>query len=128
MFADPDAEASGAIPVHVPEGTSQAHAAAVIEDVLLRAPDAETVSLVVDGRAVVLTSRSFLTRTFGVSVQVRGTGEGDGGSLPGASTQYLALHYRCPEPGCPGEGFGAFHDDRFRPACPGCGHAMELVG
>jgi len=128
LFADPAAEGSGAVVVHVPGGISAADAAAAVEDVLLRDPRAEAVALMVDGREAVLTSRSFLTRTFGMPAGVRGTGEGDGGSLPGESTQYLALHYRCAEAGCAGEGYSAYHDDRFRPACPRCGRSMELTG
>ncbi|MFI7351505.1 hypothetical protein ACIBSR_35250 [Streptomyces sp. NPDC049936] len=124
---DPAADATGAVAVHVPEGTSVVAAANLLEDVLLRFPGVESVALVVDGRRVALTSRSFLTRVFATPIGDRGTGDGDGGTLPGASTRYVALRYACAEPGCAGEAYAAYHDDRFCPACPLCGLPMELV-
>ncbi|WP_326754747.1 hypothetical protein OH738_12980 [Streptomyces hirsutus] len=127
MLVDPAAEAIGAVAVHVPEGTSVVAAAALLEDVLLRFPGVETVALMVGGRRAALASRSFLTRAFGAPVGDKGTGDGDGATLPGASTRYVALRYACAEPGCAGEAYTAYHDDRFRPACPLCGRPMELV-
>jgi len=56
-------------------------------------------------------------------------GSGDRASLAGESTQFRALSYVCPEPGCGKEAFRSFHDPRFVPACGETDHRpMRLHG
>ncbi len=127
MLVDPAAGPTEAVEVHVPEGTSVVAVADLLEDILGRFPDVETMELVVGGRRAALTSRSFLTRTFVAPAGDKGTGDGDGATVPGASTRYTALRYACTKSGCAGEVYAAYHDDRYCPACPLCGRPMELV-
>lgn len=87
MLVDPAAEATEAVAVHLPEDTSVVVVAALLENILLRFPDVETMELVVGGRRAGLTSRSFLTRAFVAPAGDKGTGDGDGATLPGASTR-----------------------------------------
>jgi hypothetical protein len=56
-------------------------------------------------------------------------GSGDRASLTGESTQFRALRYVCPKPGCGKEAFRSFHDPRVAPACGETDHRpMELHG
>jgi hypothetical protein len=127
LLVDTAADVVGARVMHVPEGTSVVQVVTAVEEMLLRDPAVESVLVMASGRAVVLTSRSLLERRFGLGSVTRRIGDGDGATLPGASTRFRLLRYRCAEPGCGGVGYGAYHDERERPPCRRCGRPMDLV-
>lgn len=114
----PDAADDLSARLFLPAGLTLASAAQAIEDGLAVAPDIEYLDLVVAGRPAGTTSRSYLRTAF--MKVTRAPGDGDGATLLGRSTQYVAVVFRCAR--CGQRALRAFYDERFIPECERSGH------
>jgi hypothetical protein len=83
---------------------------------LLAVDPVETVSIVVGATVVGSTSRTHLLGGGYVTPDMRGPGDADHLTLPGGSSRYRLIRFRCP--GCERRVVRSFYDDRYRPTCP----------
>ncbi|MEV3993795.1 hypothetical protein AB0J57_33420 [Streptomyces sp. NPDC049837] len=121
LLFDPSAPADGAVRLDLPGGLTLEDAAGALE-ALLAAEAVEYVLVVVDGRPVGATSRSWLVRIGATGM--RSLGDGAGATLPGESLRYRLLRYTCGT--CRAEIRRVHVDPRDPPACPNGHGILEL--
>jgi hypothetical protein len=119
-------EPASAVRLYLPEGTGVDQAAEAVDGLLAADATVEAISLVVGGKQVGLTSRSFF-RIEPDSGGQRSFGAGEGGVLPGESLRYVPVRYLCGTAGCGHKVFRAFYDEADVPVCDTCGGPMELA-
>lgn len=115
----------GLVPVSVPASASPGEVAEALEAMFAAEPELARVNLEVGDQVLGTTGRAVLARLRERSQQAaRGDpGTGDGATLPGLSTAYVVLRFRCRS--CAAERRLLFVDDT--PTCPNGHGAMERV-
>ncbi|GAA0625134.1 hypothetical protein GCM10010174_50540 [Kutzneria viridogrisea] len=108
--------------------TSEAAGGVVAErllDLFRAEPGLDRVALAVDGQVIGTVTRDrLLDLAARVEEGTRSAGDGDGATLPGRSTGYVLLRFRCAS--CPAEVRLLFLDDS-PPRCPEGHGSMERV-
>jgi hypothetical protein len=116
----------GPVRVTVPADAGPGEVAEALDTMFAAEPALTRVTLEVGDQVVGVTSRDVLARLRARAKDAgRGAdpGAGDGATLPGHSTNYVVLRFRCPV--CAGERRLLFVDDI--PTCPAGHGAMERV-
>lgn len=116
----------GLVPVSVPASASPGEVAEALEAMFAAEPELARVNLEVGDQVLGTTGRAVLAQLRERSQQARGSadpGAGDGATLPGHSTAYVVLRFRCRS--CAAERRLLFVDDT--PTCPNGHGAMERV-
>jgi hypothetical protein len=117
----------GLVLVSVPASASPGEVAEALETLFATEPELARVNFEVDDQVLGTTSRTTLARLRERSQGTRGAadpGAGDGATLPGHSTAYVVLRFRCGS--CTAERRLLFVDDT--PTCPNGHGTMERVG
>jgi len=91
VLLDPSAPAEGAPVLDLQDGLDVAEVAAILEVLFVTETGLDRIVLVIGGRAVGVSSRRHIAPP-----TLRGVGDGDGATLPGYSTGYEILRFRCP--------------------------------
>lgn len=122
ILVDPSVTEEVLLALDLPDGTSEVVAAEALEALLVTEPAVELVTIIVAGRVVGVSSRMRLT---GLGTTIRSVGDGDGATLPGRSTRFRLLRFRCQH--CQSDVRRVHVDERELPRCP-LGHGeLELV-
>jgi hypothetical protein len=123
ILIDPEVGSGDAVRLEVPAGLPLGETATAV-DAVLAADDAHNrIVLVVGGRSIGVTSRSYLVENFGPA-QTRALGDAERATQPGESTRYRVIAFRCAQ--CGRQAYTAFYDVRFHPVCDVAGHgAMD---
>ncbi|MFZ3493202.1 hypothetical protein ACODT5_08210 [Streptomyces sp. 5.8] len=123
MLVDPRAGSEGAPRLELPAGTSLDDAAAALGRLLAGDERLDRVVLVVGGEETGATSRSYARVVLGSTS--RGPGDEARAAVPGESTRFSVIAFRCDA--CGSRAYTAFYDDRYRPVCRVGDHgSMEL--
>ncbi|WP_405706378.1 hypothetical protein OG264_04120 [Streptomyces xanthophaeus] len=123
MLVDPRAESEGAPRLELPAGTSLDDAAEALGRVLAAHELLDRVLLVVGDEEAGATSRSYARIVLGITP--RGPGDEARATVPGESTRFSVIAFRCAS--CGSRAYTAFYDDRYRPVCRTGDHGpMEL--
>lgn len=122
ILVDPLAPAEPAPALRLPSESTLDDAATALE-LLLNTDETIKILLLVRGEHPVgRTTRAYLRAALGLS-RSSAPGAGDGATLPGESTRFVALKYGCPA-GCGTVEYRVLHDDRDRTPCPTCGATL----
>ncbi len=117
---DPSAAAEGAPELDLLDGLDVIEVAEILEGLFVTETDLDRVVLVIGGRTVGVSSRRQI-----VEPPLRGVGEGDGATLPGYSTRYVILRFRCPR--CQTVVLRLQVDPREPLSCPNGDGPLELA-
>jgi len=120
VLVDPSAPVEGAPELDLQDGLDVAEVAEILEALFIAETALDRVALVIGGRTVGVSSRRHIAQP-----PLRGVGNSDGATLPGYSTQFEILRFRCPR--CQSVVLRLQVDPREMLSCPQGHGPLELV-
>ena len=124
VLMDPGAVGEGAPCLSLPAGTSLNDAAEALRRLLTAEGRLDRVRLIVGGDDVGATSSAYVRAILGMQKD-RGPGDEVRAALPGESTRFSVIAFRCVT--CGSRAYTAFYDDRYRPLCRTDGHGPMVL-